>query len=82
VVRDHEPTLALDGGPDGLAAIRAILALAPRALAPGGVLLLEHHHDHSQAVLALLAAAGLEQGCAHQDLEGVWRFASAVRRLG
>jgi release factor glutamine methyltransferase len=79
VVRDHEPTLALDGGADGLAAIRAILAGAPRALAPGGVLLLEHHHDHSEAVLGLLAAAGLEQGRAHQDLEGVWRFASAVR---
>lgn len=79
VVRDHEPTLALDGGSDGLAAIRAIVASAPRALAPGGVLLLEHHHDHSQAVLALLAAAGLERGRAHQDLDGVWRFASAVR---
>jgi release factor glutamine methyltransferase len=79
VVRDHEPALALDGGPDGLAALRSIVATAPQALAPGGVLLLEHHHDQSQAVLDLLAAAGLERGCAHRDLEGVRRFASARR---
>lgn len=81
VVRDHEPALALDGGPDGLDAIRQIVAGAEVALAPGGVLLLEHHHDQSEAVLALLAAAGLEDCLAHQDLEGVLRFASGRRRL-
>jgi methylase of polypeptide subunit release factors len=79
VVRDHEPWLALDGGQDGLEAIRRILAGAPSALAPGGVLLLEHHHDQSEAVLALLGAAGLEAACAHRDLEGVARFVSARR---
>lgn len=78
VVREHEPLLALDGGPDGLAAISAIVAGSPQALAPGGVLLLEHHHDQSAAVLALMAAAGLDQPRAHPDLEGVLRFASAV----
>ncbi len=81
VVRDHEPALALDGGPDGLEAVRAIVALAPQALAPGGVLVLEHHHDQSAAVLDLLAAAGLEQPQAHRDLEGVLRFASARRQV-
>jgi len=80
-VRDHEPALALDGGPDGLEAVRAIVALAPQALAPGGVLVLEHHHDQSAAVLDLLAAAGLEQPQAHRDLEGVLRFASARRQV-
>ncbi len=80
-VRDHEPSLALDGGVDGLDAIRAIAAGANSHLAPGGWLLLEHHHDQSSAVLALLMAAGLEQVEAHRDLEGVWRFASG-RRLG
>jgi len=79
VVRDHEPWLALDGGEDGLEAIRRIIAGAPDALAPGGVLLLEHHHDQSEAVLALLTAAGLEAACAHRDLEGVARFVSARR---
>lgn len=81
VVRDHEPALALDGGPDGLEALRAIVARAPQALAPGGVLLLEHHHDQSAAVCELLVAAGLEGPRAHRDLEGVLRFASARRPL-
>ncbi|MFM7315293.1 MAG: hypothetical protein ACKO0M_19395, partial [Cyanobium sp.] len=82
VVRDHEPHLALDGGPDGLEAIRAIVAGAPGALAPGGLLLLEHHHDQSEAVLGLLTAAGLEDIRAHRDLEGGLRFASARRLPG
>lgn len=79
VVRCHEPALALDGGADGLAALRMIAAGAHQALAPGGLLLLEHHHDQSAQVLALLQAAGLQQPTAHQDLEGNWRFASARR---
>jgi release factor glutamine methyltransferase len=79
VVRDHEPHLALDGGPDGLAAIRGLAAGAGRALAPGGLLLLEHHHDQSAAVGRLLVAAGLERPGVHTDLEGRKRFASAWR---
>ena len=78
-VRDHEPSLALDGGGDGLDAIRSIAAGAKSHLAPGGWLLLEHHHDQSSAVVALLIAAGLEQVQAHRDLEGVLRFASGRR---
>jgi release factor glutamine methyltransferase len=82
VVRDHEPRLALDGGEDGLAAIRAVAAAAPEALAPGGLLLLEHHHDQSASVCRLLAAAGLERIETHRDLEGVVRFASGRRPSG
>ena len=77
VVREHEPVLALDGGADGLDAIRAIAAGAARHLAPGGWLLLEHHHDQSPAVLSLLREAGLQEARAHADLEGKLRFAAA-----
>lgn len=76
-VREHEPALALDGGADGLDAIRAIAAGAGRHLAPGGWLLLEHHHDQSPAVLGLLEQAGLVEVHAHPDLEGKLRFAAA-----
>jgi len=76
-VREHEPRLALDGGADGLDAIRTIAAGTRGALAPGGWLLLEHHFDQADAVAALLAAAGLQQLGRHRDLEGQWRFASA-----
>ncbi|MEB3331476.1 MAG: peptide chain release factor N(5)-glutamine methyltransferase [Synechococcaceae cyanobacterium] len=78
-VRDHEPRLALDGGADGLEAIRTLISGARQGLAPGGVLVLEHHHDQSDAVLQLLAAAGLDTIQAHRDLEGVLRFASGSR---
>lgn len=37
----YEPGLALDGGPDGLDVLRRLLDLAPRALAPGGMLCCE-----------------------------------------
>jgi methylase of polypeptide subunit release factors len=37
----REPTLALNGGPDGLDIIRRLLKLAPEWLAPNGLILLE-----------------------------------------
>jgi len=40
-VYGHEPTLALDGGEDGLRMIERLLKLAPEWLAPGGSLWLE-----------------------------------------
>jgi release factor glutamine methyltransferase len=79
VVLLHEPRAALDGGSDGLESIRAVVAGAHRGLAPGGVLVLEHHHDQSGQVLDLLRRAGLGQVQSHRDLEGVRRFASARR---
>ncbi len=82
LVQRHEPRLALDGGADGLAAIRPIAAGAPAALAPGGWLVLEHQYDQSAAVLELLRSAGLEQVSAHPDLEGNERFAVARRPAG
>jgi len=40
-VYGREPSLALDGGPDGLEPLRRLLHIAPEWLAPGGRLLLE-----------------------------------------
>src|SRR5690606_16171199 len=54
----HEPRAALDGGPDGLDAIRALLAGAPARLKPGGVLIVEHGSGQQGRVIALAAAAG------------------------
>ena len=73
-VRLHEPRLALDGGADGLDCLRELVAGAASALAPGGWLLVEHHHDQSEAVIDLFAAAGLAEVHAHRDLEGRSRF--------
>ncbi len=77
VVRQHEPLLALDGGEDGLDSIRSVVAEAKTYLAPGGLLLMEHHHDQSNAVIDLLVSVGLSQPQSHRDLEGILRFVSA-----
>ena len=79
VVRDHEPHLALSGGEDGLDAIRAVVDGAPAGLAPGGWLLVEHHHDQSGLVMQLMRDAGLVKVSAVADLEGTLRFALACK---
>ena len=76
VVRCHEPRPALDGGPDGLACFRAVLA-GVSALAPGGWLVVEHGRGQAPALEPLFAAAGLTTIRRHQDLEGNDRFLAA-----
>ena len=72
-VSRFEPKLALDGGPDGLAAYRAIAADAVRLLAPGGTLVLEIGAGQEAAVTGLLAAQGLQAGPPRLDLAGIPR---------
>lgn len=55
-VRDHDPRLALDGGPDGLAAYRDIVPDLARLLKPNGLFLLEIGHDQHHSVPALVMA--------------------------
>jgi release factor glutamine methyltransferase len=69
-VRDHDPSSALNGGPDGLDAYRAILADAGRLLAPGGRLVAEIGFDQEEAVRALAVAAGLAVERVAKDLGG------------
>lgn len=55
-VRDHEPRLALDGGPDGLLVVEQLLAQAPAVLKPGGGLLVEIGADQGAAADRLARA--------------------------
>jgi len=57
-VRDYEPRLALDGGPDGLDILRRLLAQAREALNPGGMLALEVDARRAAQTAALADAAG------------------------
>jgi len=52
-VYGREPTLALDGGADGLRLIRRFLKDAPDCLAPGGLLLMEIEERQGPAVRSL-----------------------------
>jgi release factor glutamine methyltransferase len=79
-VRDYDPRAALDGGPDGLAAYRAIAADAVRLLAPGGAIAVEIGSLQGEAVTALFAGRGLGlDGPPRPDLAGHPRVVMAHR---
>lgn len=70
-VYEREPTLALDGGGDGLDIIRRLMKIAPEWLVPNGMILLEIEASQGMSAVAL---ANETYDCAdirlHQDLAG------------
>ncbi|HEU0215874.1 MAG TPA: peptide chain release factor N(5)-glutamine methyltransferase [Stellaceae bacterium] len=72
-VRDYDPSLALDGGADGLAAYRAIAADLPRLLAPAGFFAGEIGAGQENAVTGIISAAGLVIHDVLPDLAGIPR---------
>ncbi len=78
-VRDYDPHLSLDGGADGLMAIRAILSDLDRVLAPDGAAFIEIGFDQAVRVRELAAKHGFV--CTfRQDLAGVERVAVVSRQ--
>jgi release factor glutamine methyltransferase len=83
VAASFEPSIALDGGPDGLDVARRLLSLLPRALADDGVALLEIGADQGTAAPAAVEeilpgwAASVET-----DLAGLPRVLRVTRRAG
>jgi release factor glutamine methyltransferase len=75
-----EPVEALDGGPDGLAAYRALAPALTRLLSPGGRALLEIGAGCGGEVGAVLAQSGLEVIKQAPDLAGIPRVLIAGRR--
>lgn len=74
----REPAAALDGGEDGLAVLRRVVAGAPARLVPGGTLVVEMHETHAEALPALCLAAGFERAEARRDLAGLPRLVVAA----
>lgn len=74
-VADHEPRLALDGGPDGLRLISRLLNQLASRLAPGGLALLEIEATGGPAALALARAVFPQAGIqVLKDLAGLDRL--------
>jgi release factor glutamine methyltransferase len=73
-VSAFEPRQALDGGPDGMAVLRRIVAGAPCALRPGGCLMMEIGEEQAGPLASLLAAEGFSGIQARRDLAGRERY--------
>ncbi|HVR64111.1 MAG TPA: peptide chain release factor N(5)-glutamine methyltransferase, partial [Polyangia bacterium] len=71
-----EPALALDGGPDGLALVRRLVAAAPALLGPGGALALEIGAGQADDAAALMQAAGFVDIRRRRDLAEIDRVVS------
>jgi len=76
----HDPGIALDGGPDGLALIRRLVADAPRCLAEGGILALEAAGRQPYRISRLMERSGAWSRVTRgPDLAGKPRWVMATR---
>ena len=69
-VRDHDPTLALDGGGDGLDPYRIFADTLPEVLAPQGTVVLEIGAGQESDVIALMTGGGFTWRGSRRDLGG------------
>ena len=80
-VRGHDPMAALDGGPDGMDAYRALIPQAACLLTPGAALVVEAGEGQSGQIQELMTTAGLmPAGAPKSDLAGIPR-AVAGRKM-
>ena len=79
-VRDHEPSVALFGGADGLALVTRLVAAAPGPLRQGGYLVFEFGLGQDVEVEDLIEASPeLRMVGLRRDLQGIARTAIAQR---
>lgn len=78
-VAEHEPAVALFGGPDGMEIPRRFIAAGARLLKSGGFMAIEHHESQSDAI-AQAMSADFELVQNHLDLLDRPRFTTGIRR--
>jgi len=82
-VKDYEPVLALDGGPDGMEILDIILAQSVHWLKPGGWLILEIGYDQGDAIKNKLEHSGaytIESIEIKKDFSNLDRIAIAQKK--
>lgn len=79
-VKEHEPSIALDGGPDGLKFYRIISSEAKNYLKEGGIVAVETGYDQGKQVLDLFKRSGYKDVCIQKDLSGNDRVVAAVKQ--
>jgi len=75
----HEPSGALDAGPEGLDIYRRLVPEAARVLAPGGALFMEVGAAQAEAVVGMAEGAGFIRVDVKRDLAGHQRIVQATR---
>lgn len=77
-VKDYEPSLALDGGLDGLRCHHDVIAAAARLLKPSGVAVVEIGYDQGDAIAATVRSNGglaeVRQDAGRRDRAICFRF--------
>jgi release factor glutamine methyltransferase len=68
--REHEPAMAFDGGPDGLAVVKRALQQARGWLRSGGWIVLEIGAGQGPAALELGRRVGYRQVRVRRDADG------------
>jgi release factor glutamine methyltransferase len=78
-VRNHDPRLALDGGPDGLDAYRELAPEIMRVLREGGIFAVEIGSGQAAAVSELFTAEGFDRIQVVRDLADRDRVVTGVK---
>jgi release factor glutamine methyltransferase len=81
-VREHEPLLALDGGPHGTRVLGQAVWAGAELLRPGGSLLLELGGDQAEELAGVLAVAGFAPASLFEDDDGDVRGIEAKKLSG
>ena len=79
-VRDHEPSMALSPGPDGLSMIRRLLQEAPAFLKPNGQMIMEIGFDQGEAIRSLVDGEVWSLLDIRPDLQGIPRIVVLARK--
>lgn len=78
-VKDHEPSIALTDGNDGLTFYPSILKIAEQHLLPGGFVGVEHQFDQSDSVRMIFTAHGFPANDVITDYSGIRRHVISVK---